>query len=357
MNRIEPDGKRCKRKEQHNRHEPAGNRIGETLDRSLVSLGLTDHADDLGKESGLPDAGRPHPQDAALIDGRAGHRVAGLLLHRQGLAGHHGLVHRAAPVNNLSVHRDSLAGPHQHHVADTNLGGQHLPFPLPGHQAGTVSLKAEQLFQRFACLAPGPGLQVLTQANEGDQHGRGFEERIPMGPQQAGIGQERIEIGCRGPQGHQHIHIGTAIFQGVPGASVKGQACRKLDRRGQQQVELQHGPVGVDAHGEHDRQQGRQGEKQPIALQAERIVGRGLCALQLDRCVAGLVNHGEDIRHAEPLRIETHKTGLGRQIDDGSADGRVLQQSLFQPADAGGAMQATDAEGQLTGRPGAHHGY
>ena len=105
----------------HRRHEPAGDRVGELLDRRARALRRRDHLDDLRQHGVLADAPRLDDQAAGAVERGAGHRVAGDLLDRQRLAGQHRLVDRRAALDHLAVDRHLLARPHPQPVADRDL--------------------------------------------------------------------------------------------------------------------------------------------------------------------------------------------------------------------------------------------
>ncbi len=67
------------------------------------------------------------------------------------------------------------------------------------------------------------------------------------------------------------------------------------------------------------------------------------------------MHEGEDLSLIDLLRIESDESRCGSQVDHGGGNGAVLQQRLFQPGHAGGAVQTADPEGQLSRRLGADH--
>ena len=131
----------------------------------------------------------------------------------------------------------------------------------------------QQFFECLTGLAPGPGLQILTQPDEGDQPGRGFKENIPELSEQAEESQHRVTPGRAGAEGDQYIHVAALVPEGRPGAAVEGQACTELDDGGQDQVEPADATVVVQGHGGHDRQRKQQREQEPVALTEQFIVG------------------------------------------------------------------------------------
>src|SRR6266536_3104472 len=61
-------------------------KFGQPLPGRLGVLRLLDELDDLRQRGVGADPGRPHPQGPVLVDGRADHRRAGLLVGREALA-------------------------------------------------------------------------------------------------------------------------------------------------------------------------------------------------------------------------------------------------------------------------------
>ena len=93
-------------------YEDGGHPVGQALDGGLGALGFFHHADDLGQHGIPPHTLGAEAEAAGAVDGGPHHLVAGVLLHRDGFAGEHGLVHRACPFQQHAVHRDLLARAH-----------------------------------------------------------------------------------------------------------------------------------------------------------------------------------------------------------------------------------------------------
>ena len=119
---------------EHHRHEDAGDVVGQPLDGRLGALGLLDQADDLGERGVAADLGRLEAERAGAVEGGADDLVARALLHRDGFAGEHRLVHRRAPLEHHAVHGDLLARPDDDDVADEHL--VHRDVDLDGGAVG-----------------------------------------------------------------------------------------------------------------------------------------------------------------------------------------------------------------------------
>ena len=87
-----PRRKRQAAAEEGDEHEPERGPVGEPLTGRLGVLRLLDELHDLRERRVGADLGRPHPKGPVLVDRRADHGVARLLVHRQALAGDHRLV-------------------------------------------------------------------------------------------------------------------------------------------------------------------------------------------------------------------------------------------------------------------------
>ena len=80
--------------DEHGRDEDGADPVGQPLEGGLVPLGLVDQTLQPGQHRLGRRPSPPAHQDAVTVAGATGHRVARAPLHRQRLAGEHGLVHR-----------------------------------------------------------------------------------------------------------------------------------------------------------------------------------------------------------------------------------------------------------------------
>ncbi len=120
--RLRPEyhpGREChERRRNHRRHEPAGDLIGEPLDRRARALRPRHHVDDPRQHGVAADFFRTKHQAAALVDGAADHAIAFGLRHRHRFAGHHGLIDGRAAFGDDAVDGDLFAGTHPQAIAD-----------------------------------------------------------------------------------------------------------------------------------------------------------------------------------------------------------------------------------------------
>ena len=93
------------------RHEPAGDGVGQPLDRRARCAAPRRPCRTICASSvSLPTRSRPHDEAAGAVHRAAGHRAAGRLLDRDRLAGHHRLVDAAAALEHDAVHRHLSPG-------------------------------------------------------------------------------------------------------------------------------------------------------------------------------------------------------------------------------------------------------
>ena len=123
-----PGGEGQQRHDDHGRHEPAGDLVGQPLDRRAAALRFGDELHDLRQHRVAPDLPRLDDERAALVHGAADDLRADLLRHRHGLAGDHQLVDGAAALHDRAVDRHLLARAHAQPVADVDAVELHLLF-------------------------------------------------------------------------------------------------------------------------------------------------------------------------------------------------------------------------------------
>ena len=105
----------------HDRHEDAGDPVGEPLHLGLAVLGVLDQPGHLGELGVAADPGGADDEPAAGVHRRPGHRVAGADLDRDRLAGEHRGVDRRGAALDDAVGGDLLARPDHEAVADGQL--------------------------------------------------------------------------------------------------------------------------------------------------------------------------------------------------------------------------------------------
>ncbi|KKW32263.1 MAG: hypothetical protein UY76_C0034G0005 [Candidatus Uhrbacteria bacterium GW2011_GWA2_52_8d] len=88
----EPNGKRHRGKDDHNRHEDAGDFVDELLDGSLLLLSLLDHLHDLRQDRIAREGRHLHGQCSLLVNSRAEHRIAFAFPYRHALSREHRFI-------------------------------------------------------------------------------------------------------------------------------------------------------------------------------------------------------------------------------------------------------------------------
>ncbi|MCY1301779.1 hypothetical protein D9M70_514120 [compost metagenome] len=99
-------------------NEPAGNLVGEALDRGAGALGLRHHLHDPRQHRVAPDLASLHDEAARLVHGAADEFRADLLGDGHRLASDHGFIDRAAALHKRAVDRNLLARADAQLVAD-----------------------------------------------------------------------------------------------------------------------------------------------------------------------------------------------------------------------------------------------
>ena len=135
----------------HRRHEPAGDLVGQPLDRRARALRLGHHLDDARQHRLLADLLRAHDEAAAAVERAADHLGPGLLLDRQRLAGDHALVDGARPFDHLAVDRHAVARPHAQPIARDAPGRASPPRRCRPSRSRRAVLGARS---RSALMAP-----------------------------------------------------------------------------------------------------------------------------------------------------------------------------------------------------------
>ncbi len=191
----------------HHRHKDPRDPVGQPLDRRLRALGLFHQADDLSQRRLGAHAGRLELEQALLVDGPAHNLIARPLVNRQALAGEHRLVHRRAALDDDAIHRQPLAGPDHHQVAQHHRLHGYLDLATVAHHLGRLGTQPHQLLDRFRGSALGPGLQHLAQLDQGDDHGRGLEIYVAAQAREEQDSQT-VKVRRRRAHRHQHVHVG-----------------------------------------------------------------------------------------------------------------------------------------------------
>ena len=299
----------------------------------------------------------------------------GVLLHRDGLAGQGGLIHRGHPLGDHPVHRHRAAGLDPEQVAGLHLLHRELHLrPVPEHEGGLGG----QIHQRpdgVAGLALGAGLQVFAHGDQGQDHAHRLQievvhavlvgqGRVPMAQGPAGHedGPEGVEEGGGAAQGDQRVHIGGPVPQGAEAVDKvvvvdihDGQHQHQLGQGEYHAVLVpqEDGGQGSPHHVAHAQvEQGHQehdGPDQPV-LHApgllRRRVGlgrrcRGRGAFTVDAgVIARPVHRGADVLGGELGLVKLRHHAVGQQVDRGGVHPLQGVHRLLHVGLAGGAAHA-----------------
>ena len=194
-------------------HQPLRGLVGEQLARRLRVLRFLHQLDDLRERRVGTDLGGLVAEAAALVDGRADHRIADDLLHRHRLTGEHRLVDLRCAVDDLAVHRDLVARLDDHRLADQHLGGRHLGFDTVAQHGGHRRRQVHQRADRIGGAGAGAHLQPVAEQDEHQQHRRGLVEHLAF-VEEGGAEAEHVAGADR--QHDQRGHVRHLVARGAP---------------------------------------------------------------------------------------------------------------------------------------------
>ena len=345
----------------HRGHEHSAHPVGQPLNGGAAALGGFHQLHDLREQGVGAHLGDAKAEGAGFVEGGAEHRVAGLLGHRQALAGEHGLVHGRAAVFDEAVGGHLLAGAHHHEVAQLHLLDGHVHLLAVGaHQAGSFGLQAQQGFHGGRGLGFGAQLQHLAQQNQGDDGGRGVVIDLwlqPAAEEEARRhrGGQAVAKRCARAHGDERVHVGRAVLEAVPGRGIKLAPAveQHRQREGQQQV-IKHGhrhrprkrPPQHEHTQRHDeRRQHRRHRKAAL----EPGVGRGFLPVDFGLPFGGAgvgrpLGHG--VAGAHHGGFQAGGGGLGGPVLHGGLfGGEVDQRALYARGAAEGFLDGRRARG------------
>ena len=137
------------RHDDDNRHEPAGNLIGEPLDRRARTLGVRHHLHDLRKQRVAADLVGAHHESAGLIERAGDDLAAGFLGDRHGFARHQRFIERGAAFEDDAVHRHLFARPDAQMIADRKRVDLHFVVgAVIADPAGSLRRELQQRLDR-----------------------------------------------------------------------------------------------------------------------------------------------------------------------------------------------------------------
>ncbi len=328
-----PGAKSDDRNDDHGRHEPAGDLIGQPLDRRARTLRLRDHLDDLGKQGVAPDLLGAHHETTGLIERARDHLAAGLLGDGHGFAGHQGFIEGGAALKDDAVHRHLFSRPDAQSVADNQAVDLDLVVgAIIADAARGFGRQLQKGLDRARCRFARAQLEHLSQQDENRDDRGGFEvnrDRAAMpaeGCREAlrrDGSDEAVDVGDARAHRDQREHVEIAREQRLPSAHEERPAGPEHNRGGEHQLDpvrqvLLDPAMAADqvtAHFEDDRRQ-RQHEADPEAPRhvGEFGIGRRIQArhLGLQRHAANRAAAGTDLAD-----LRMHRAGIDRAFRRG----------------------------------------
>ena len=241
-----PDNERRHGDQHDGGHEPAGNLVGQCLDRRARSLCIRNHADDLRQHRVAANAVGAHHQRSGAIDRRTRDSLPRHFFNRHRLARDHRLIDRAAALHDEPVDRHLLARPDAQQVADVDMLEGDVLLDTIFDAARGLWRKAEQRPDRCAGRGAGAELQHLTQEDQRRDHGRGLEidrDKPSHGPKRfreelrRERGNDAVAVGYSDAEADQREHVEVTRLQGRPEALEERPAAPQHDRSGQRQLQ------------------------------------------------------------------------------------------------------------------------
>ena len=207
-------------------HEDGADPIGQRLNRRARRLRIPHQPDDAGQHTRLAQRRGVIAERPSAVDRAANHPVPRGLGHRNCLAGQHRFVDGAGAIHHHAVHRDSLAGPHQHDVAFADLADGHVLLGIAAYDTGRRRLQPRQ---RAQCAGRAPGGSRLEGAAR--EHERDDEDHrlvVHVGRDAArgedgrrDGGDDRVEKRRASADRNQRVHVGGPVPQTDPGADIE----------------------------------------------------------------------------------------------------------------------------------------
>ena len=157
-------------------HEPAGDLIGEPLDRRARALRVRDHFYDLRKQGIAPDLVGAHHETTGLVERAGDYPGAGLLGDRHGFAGHQGLIESRSAFEDDPVHRYLFSRPDAQFVADLQAIDRNLMVgAILVDNTGGFRRQLEQRLDRSGRRLPGAEVENLAKQDENRDDRSRFE--------------------------------------------------------------------------------------------------------------------------------------------------------------------------------------
>ena len=240
------------------RHEHGRDAVGEPLHRRLAGLGVLDEPGDLGQLGVGADAGRPHDEAAAGVDGGAGDGVAGADLDRHRLAGQQRGVDGRRALGDDAVGGDLLARAHDERSPTASWSIGMRTSPSVAQDGDVLGAELEERVQGGAGATLGAGLDVAP--GEDERRHAGGDLEVQHAGAVAALGPEREAVRHAG-------HAGVAEEEGVQRPAERGEHAERderVHRRGGVAQVRPRRPVERPRTPRHDGRGERQREPLPV---------------------------------------------------------------------------------------------
>ena len=285
--------------------QPLRRAIRQELRGRLGVLRFLDELDDLGERRVRADLGCAILERAALVDGRADHRVADFLGHRHRFAREHRFVDQGRTFQHGPVDRDLVPRPDHDGIAGNDLGGRHLQL-LAVTQHGCLGRRQiHEGADGFGCTCPCAHFEPVSEQDEDQQDCRRFVELL------AAIKERRADaeqISGADAEDDEHRHIGDTAAERTVGCNDEGPdriedggAGQNEQDEVQPQAEWWRDLNEVHAHRREDEDRQAEGERDPEAVAhvadhglhvhagaVAHFVGHGIALFPAMRLVVGL---------------------------------------------------------------------
>ena len=323
-----PGAERDQRHDDNDWHEPAGNLIGQPLDRRARALRVRHHLHDLGQQRVAADLLGAHDEAAGLVERAGDDLAAGFLGDGHGFAGHQRFVERGPAFEDDAIHRHLLTRTYPQPVAD----GQRVDFHLVvgaivADPAGGFWCELKQRLDRAGCRLARAKLKHLAEQHEHGNDGRRLEIDRNRAAMAAEGGREdswrdraddAVGIGHAGAHRDQREHVEIARDERLratheerpAGPQHHGRGEHELDPIRQGRIDPAMAADQMPAHLQNDRRQGKH-EPDP---EAARHIGE----FRIRRCIEArdlrLQRHAADraASRADLADLRMHRAGVDR---------------------------------------------
>jgi DNA-binding FrmR family transcriptional regulator len=323
-----PRRERDERDEDHRRHEPARDLVGEPLDRRARALRRRHHGDDARQHGVAPDLLGAHDEAAACVERAGDHVIAGFFARRHRLARDQRFIDRRAPFQHDAVDRDFFARAHAQMVVDHDHIERHLfVAAVRAHAPRRFRREIEQRPDRARRLRARAQFEHLPEQHQHGDDRRRFEinrdravgtaerRREQSGRERRDRAVEKRDAGAERDQGE---HVEIAAHDRLPAAHEERRARPQYDRSGEGERDEVRGRVpdemmqveDVAGHVENkDRRREGEADPEPPRHVGEFRLGAGIGGRQhrLERHAADRATARADLPH-----VRMHRAGVER---------------------------------------------